>query len=281
MLVAPATILVAALMVIPIVIVAGYSLFDNVVVEKNPSFVGQANYLELLRSPDFWVAIGNTVAYTVVTVALHLTLGLAFALLLTSKIRRAPMAVLRAIYILPWIFTASVVAVVWRLLLDPYGVVNWVLQTAGILQEAVPWLATPSTAFGAVILISVWAGYPIFMISLLAGLQSIPQELHDAAMVDGAGPIQRFMNVTLPGLRTVIVSITLLDVLWTTQQFTLIWATTGGGPINATEVLSTYTYRLAFNSNQFALASTSAMLILLASSIVAVFYVRQHKASTR
>lgn len=275
---APAAILVTALMVVPIVIVAGYSMFDNVVVEKNPTFVGLANYLQLLGTPSFWTAVGNTVAYTVLTVALHFLLGLAFALMLTSKlIGRVPTAILRAIYILPWIFTASVVAVVWRLLLDTNGVVNWFLQTVGLIQEAVPWLATSSTAFGAVVLISVWAGYPIFMISLLAGLQSIPYDLHEAAMVDGAGVLRRFWNITLPGLRPVIISMTLLDVLWTTQQFTLIWATTGGGPIDATEVLSTYTYRFAFSAYQFSLAATSAVLILLVSLIVAIFYVRQQR----
>lgn len=265
-------------MVVPIVIVAGYSLFDNVVVEKEPAFVGLANYARLLGDPDFWAAVGNTIGYTIATVGLHFVLGLAFALMLTSKlVHRVPMAILRALYILPWIFTASVVAVVWRLILDLNGVVNWLLTTVGVLEQAVPWLATKETAFGAVILISVWAGYPIFMISLLAGLQSIPGELHEAAMVDGAGAVRRFWHVTLPGLRAVIVSMTLLDVLWTIQQFTLIWATTGGGPINATEVLSTYTYRFAFGSYQFSLASTSAILILLASLIVAAFYVRQQR----
>jgi multiple sugar transport system permease protein len=268
--------------VVPIAIVIGYSLFDNVVVEKQPTFVGLANYLRLLSTPDFWTAVGNTVVYTITTVALHLLLGLAFALMLTSKlVGRVPTAILRAVYVLPWIFTASVVAVVWRLLLDLNGVLNWLLLTIGIIQEAVPWLATSETAFAAVVLISVWAGYPIFMISLLAGLQSIPGELHEAAMMDGAGPIRRFWNVTLPGLRPVIASMTLLDVLWTTQQFTLIWATTGGGPILTTEMLSTYTYRFAFGSYQFSLASTSAVIVLLVSLIIAVFYVRQQRASIR
>lgn len=281
-LIAPAALLVTVLMVIPIITVIGYSLFDNVIVEQNPEFVGLANYRHLLGTAEFWKATSNTVIYTVITVILHFLLGLAFALLLTSKIvHRAPIAVFRALYILPWVFTASVVAVVWRLLLDVNGVINWILLQIGAIQEAVPWLSTSQTAMGAVILISVWAGYPIYMISLLAGLQSIPAETHEAAMMDGAGAIRRFFAVTLPGIRPVIISMTLLDVLWTSQQFTLIWATTGGGPIDATEVLSTYTYRFAFGSYQFSLASTSAVLILLASLVVAVFYVRQQKVAER
>lgn len=281
-LISPAVLLVTVLMVVPIAVVIGYSLFDNVVVEQNPEFVGLANYQRLLGSGEFWTAIGNTFVYTVITVALHLVLGMMFALLLTSKlVGSLPTAVFRAIYILPWVFTASVVAVVWRLLLDINGVANWLLLQVGAVDEAVPWLSTSQTAMGAVILISVWAGYPIFMISLLAGLQTISEETYEAAMMDGAGAIRRFFSVTLPGLRPVIVGMTLLDVLWTSQQFTLIWATTGGGPIDATEVMSTYTYRFAFGSYQFSLASTSAVLILLASLIVAIFYVRQQKVTNR
>ena len=281
-LIAPATILVAALTVIPILIVAGYSLFDNVIVERNPSFVGLDNYLTLFRSADFWVAVGNTAGYTAATVGGHFVLGLSFALLLSHpKLHKPARALFRAVYILPWVFTASVVAVVWRLILDTNGVLNWLLKTAGLIQEAVPWLATPSTAMASVVVISIWAGYPIFLISVLAGLQGIPAELHEAAMVDGAGPVSRFAYVTLPGLRPVLLSMTLLDTLWTSQQFTLIWATTGGGPLNLTEVLSTLTYRFAFGSYQFSLASTSAIIVLLVSLVVSALYVRSQKRGER
>lgn len=281
-LIAPASVLVLTLTVVPILIVAGYSLFDNVIVERNPSFVGLENYLTLFTSADFWTAVANTGVYTVATVGGHFVLGLGFALLLSHrKLHRVARALFRAVYILPWVFTASVVAVVWRLILDTNGVMNWLLQTAGLIQEAVPWLATPSTAMPSVVLISVWAGYPIYLVSVLAGLQAIPAELYEAAMVDGAGPIDRFVNVTLPGLRLVLFSMTLLDTLWTTQQFTLIWATTGGGPLNLTEVLSTFTYRFAFGSYQFALASTSAIMVLVVSLLVSVLYVRSQKAADR
>ncbi|MGC3954933.1 MAG: sugar ABC transporter permease [Propionicimonas sp.] len=263
----------------PILIVAGYSLFDNVIVERNPSFVGLENYLTLFGSPEFWTAVANTAGYTVATVGGHFLLGLGFALLLSHRrLHRLSRALFRAIYILPWVFTASVVAVVWRLILDANGVLNWLLLAAGVIQEAVPWLATPSTAMASVVVISVWAGYPIYLVSVLAGLQGIPAELYEAAMVDGAGPISRFAYVTLPGLRPVLYSMTLLDTLWTTQQFTLIWATTGGGPLNVTEMLSTFTYRFAFGSYQFSLASTSAIIVLVVSLLVSVLYVRSQRA---
>ena len=278
LLISPTVILIIGLMVIPISIVIGYSLMDNVITDQSPKFVGIANYIAVLGQPAFWNAASNTVIFTVASVVVHLVIGMLFALMLNSKaIARVPRTIFRAIYILPWIFTASVIAVLWRLLLDPSGVLNYLLTSLGILHQAVPWLATPTTALAAVTLINIWSGYPFFMISLLAGLQGVPTELYEAARVDGAGAFRQFRSVTLPALRPIIYSMALLDLLWTTQQFTLIWATTGGGPLERTEVLSTFTYKLAFNSYQFSMASTSAVIILLASLVVAVFYVRRQR----
>ncbi|NVM98129.1 carbohydrate ABC transporter permease [Arthrobacter sp. SDTb3-6] len=283
LLISPTMLLILGLMVIPIVIVIGYSLMDNVVTNPTPKFVGISNYVTILTTPAFWSAAGNTLIFTVGSVVAHMVIGILFALMLNSKtMARVPRAIFRAIYILPWIFTASVVAVLWRLLLDPSGVINYLFTSVGLLHEAVPWLATASTALLAVTVINIWSGYPFFMISLLAGLQGVPTDLYEAARVDGAGFFRQFVSVTLPALKPILYSMALLDLLWTTQQFTLIWATTGGGPLERTEVLSTFTYKLAFNSYQFSMAATSAVIVLAGSLVVAVFYVRrQRKAAQR
>ncbi len=270
---APTLILLLVLMIVPIVMVVGYSFMDNVILNKDPEFVGIQNYLTILGDSGFIGAISNTLIFTVTSVVAHLVLGLTFAMLLNSElIGRVPRAIFRALYILPWLFTAAVIAVLWRMLLAPNGVINYLLNTD------VEWLASPELALGSVTFINIWAGYPFFMVSLLAGLQGIPSELHEAARVDGASGIQRFFNVTIPQLRPIIVSLVLLDLIWTSQQFALIWMTTGGGPINVTEMLSTYTYKLAFSKYDFALASTSAVLVLLLSMVLAFFYVRHQKA---
>ena len=270
---APTLILLLVLMVVPIVMVVGYSFMDNVILNKNPEFVGIQNYLTVLGDSGFIRAISNTLVFTVTSVVAHLVLGLTFAMLLNSElIGRVPRAIFRALYILPWLFTAAVIAVLWRMLLAPNGVINYLLNTD------VEWLASPELALGSVTFINIWAGYPFFMVSLLAGLQGIPAELHEAARVDGASGVQRFFNVTIPQLRPIIVSLVLLDLIWTSQQFALIWMTTGGGPIDVTEMLSTYTYKLAFSKYDFALASTSAVLVLLLSMVLAFFYVRHQKA---
>lgn len=270
---APTLILIVILMIIPIVMVLSYSFLDNVILNKSPEFVGVDNFVRILTDGAFYNAISNTLIFTITSVAAHLVLGLTFAMLLNSPlVDRFSRAVFRGLYVLPWLFTAAVIAVLWRMLLAPNGVINFLLNTN------IEWLASPQLALASVTFINIWAGYPFFMVSLLAGLQGIPGELYEAATVDGANGRQRFFNVTLPQLKPIIVSLVLLDLIWTSQQFALIWMTTGGGPINVTEVLSTYTYKLAFSTYDFSLAATSAVLILLMSMVLAFFYVRHQRA---
>jgi multiple sugar transport system permease protein len=274
----PTVLLIVVLMVVPIVMVIGYSFQDNVIVQDNSVFAGFANYSKVLTDPDFLAAIKNTAIFISVSTVAHLVLGLAFAMMLnTQLLGGVAKAVFRIVYILPWLFTIAVIAVIWRLLLDPSGVLNYVLQTLGLVQEGVNWLGDPGSALWAVTFANIWSGYPFFMISLLAGLQGIPGDLYEAADVDGASPVQKFLHVTLPQLRPVIISMAVLDLIWTSQQFALIWMMTGGGPLNATEMLSTFTYKQAFSEYEFATASAAAVVVLLLTMVLAFFYVRQQR----
>jgi multiple sugar transport system permease protein len=274
----PTMLLIFVLMAIPIVMVISYSFKDNVIVQQNPVFVGFANYTKVLTDPDFRVALKNTGLFITISTVAHLVLGLSFAMMLnTPLLSGVTKAIFRVVYILPWLFTIAVVAVIWRLLLDPAGVANYVLTSLGLLHHGVDWLADPGTALWALTFVNIWSGYPFFMISLLAALQGIPADLYEAASVDGAGAVQRFRNVTLPQLRPVLISMAVLDLIWTSQQFALIWMTTGGGPLNATEMLSTYTYKQAFSNYEFATASAAAVIVLLLTMILAFVYVRQQR----
>jgi multiple sugar transport system permease protein len=233
----PTAVLIVGLMVIPIVMVVSYSFKDNVIVQQNPVFAGLANYTKVLTDPHFAVALKNTFIFIALSMVAHLALGLTF---------------------------------------DPSGVVNYILTTVGGLRQ-VNWLADPNSALWALTFINIWAGYPFFMISLLAGLQGISHDLYEAAAVDGANAYQKFRNVTIPQLRPVLISMAVLDLIWTSQQFALIWMTTGGGPLNVTEMLSTYTYKQAFSEYEFATASASAVIVLLLTMVLAFFYVRQQR----
>lgn len=277
--VSPTVILMFVLMLVPIVMVIGYSFMNNVIMTKHPKFVGLDNYVTILTDSVFHTALANTLIFTFASVAAHIVLGLLFAMLLNSPLLGTRFkALFRAVYVLPWLFTVAIIAVLWRLLLDPNGVINFLLMNAGIIDSKVEWLSSPGTALFAVTFINVWAGYPFYMVSILAGLQGIPKDLYEAATVDGANGLQKFLHVTLPQLKPIIISMAMLDLIWTSQQFALIWMTTGGGPINVTEMLSTYTYKLAFSQYEFSTASAAAVIILLLSMILAFFYIRHQKA---
>ncbi|MEO3862589.1 sugar ABC transporter permease [Acrocarpospora sp. B8E8] len=274
----PTMLLIFVLMIIPIAMVVSYSFKDNVIVEQNPVFAGLANYTAVLTDPDFLAALKNTFIFITLSTVAHLVLGLAFATMLnTPLLSGVTKTIFRIVYILPWLFTVAVIAVIWRLMLDPSGVVNYLLTTIGAMKEEVSWLSDPNVALWALTFINIWAGFPFFMISILAGLQGISPDLYEAASVDGASAFRQFRNVTIPQLKPVLLSMAVLDLIWTSQQFALIWMTTGGGPLNVTEMLSTYTYKQAFSSYEFATASASAVIVLLLTMILAVFYVRLQK----
>jgi multiple sugar transport system permease protein len=272
--------LLVVLSLIPIAMVFYYSLMSNVIMEKNPVFVGISNYVEIISDSVFRQALANTLYLTIMSVIVHLIIGLTFAMLLNTKlIHPVTRSVFRVIYILPWVFTASIIAILWRLMLNPNGIINYLLISSGLVSERIEWLSSRQLALHTVTFINIWAGYPFYMVSLLAGLQGIPDELYEAGTIDGANGPKLFRYITLPQLKPIIISLAMLDFIWTMQQFTLIWMTTGGGPIHVTEMLSTYTYKLAFSSYQFSLASANAFIILVLSMVVALFYVRHQRAS--
>ena len=277
--VAPATALFTLLMLYPMAAVLRYSLLDRAITKKNAAFVGLDNYQETFSNPVFWQALGHTLYFTVMSVIFHLLIGLAFALMLNSeRVNPTIRSILRVLYILPWLFTAVIIAIIWRLLLDPEGVVNGVLMSLHIVDFKVEWFSSSNTALHAVTFVNIWAGYPLYMVSLLAGLQGIPRDLYEAASIDGANAWQKFRHVTIPQLTPIMISVALLDFIWTMQVFALVWMTTGGGPIYTTEMLSTYTYKLAFSRYEFSLASASAVCILILSMSVTYFYIKHQKA---
>ena len=275
----PTILLLVVLMVVPIVMVVGYSLMAGVITARESHVVGLRNYVEILTSAKFRTALSNTFWFVSISVVAHMLIGLGFAMLLNSElVSRTTRAVFRTLFVLPWLLTIAIVAVLWRLLLNPNGIVNAILSGIGLVASQHEWLSDPGSALAVVTAINIWSGYPFFMVSILAGLQGIPRDLYEAAEVDGAGPVRRFWSITVPQLRPIIVSMALLDLIWTSQQFALIWMTTGGGPLSATEMLSTFTYKLAFSEYDFAGASASAVIVLVLSMVLAFFYVRSQKA---
>ena len=275
----PTIILMMILLVIPIVMVIDYSLYDNVTANKNPVFVGLSNYAAVLKDSAFWTAVGHTLFFVIVSIVAHMIIGMVFALILNTRyLSTRTKGIFRAIYALPWMFTASVIAITWRMLLDPNGVLNYFILLFHISPEKVTFLASRDIALQSVTLINIWSGYPFYMISILAGLQGISPDLYEAAALDGADAVHSFTGVTIPQLRPILISLIMLDFVWTLQQFALIWMTTGGGPVNATETVSTWIYKQGFTKFQYSMASTGAVILLIVCTIVGIFYVRHQKA---
>ena len=275
----PTILLMLLLIVIPIIMVIRYSFYDNVIINKNPVFVGLQNYGKILSNKSFWVAVKNTLFFVCISVAVHMVIGMIDANVLNTRyLSSKTKTIFRVIYALPWMFTASVIAILWKMMMNTNGILNFLMLNFHLTADKIDWLGSRKTALIAVTIINIWSGYPFYMVSILAGLQGISSDLYEASAIDGANSVQQFLSITIPQLKPILVSLLMLDFIWTIQQFALIWMTTGGGPINATETISTFIYKLGFSKYQYAQASATAVLLLVVCSILAVFYVKNEKA---
>jgi multiple sugar transport system permease protein len=273
--VAPVIITLLVLVAYPIARVIQVSFYTNYMISDNPQFVGVGNYAKLITSSTFKTTLGNSIIFTLASVVLHVSLGLAIALYLNRRFDPRVRAVWRSVFILPWLFVPVIVTLIWKLILHPAGAVNSALTSLGwSTGTPIDWFADFGLAMPSLIVANVWAGYAFSMLMLLAGLQSIPSVLYEAAAVDGAGSWARFRNVTLPGLGPMIVTVALLDSIWTFRLFDLPYLLTGGGPGQSTLVLPLFTYREAFEGFRFGESSAVAVIILMITLVVSVFYLR-------
>lgn len=242
------------------------------------AFIGLKNYVELFSSKDFFSVLWNTLFWlTAVSVVLRIGLGLLLALLLNSAtIRRYKLTtVSRVLLLVPWATPPIVAVVVWRWLLDGrQGVVNKVLQGVGLTDAPIAFLANINTIWPAIITIIVWNTLPLVTLTFLAGLQSVPPELLEAAEMDGANAINRFFHVTLPHLMPTVVIMTLLLIFWTFNNFVYVWLATGAGPGLFTNVLATEIYIKGFIDFELGFSSAVGMVMAAAMAIFGVMYFR-------
>ncbi len=242
------------------------------------AFIGLKNYVELLSSRDFYSVLWNTLFWlTAVSVVLRLVLGLLLALLLNSATLRhyRLTTISRLLLLVPWATPPIVAVVVWRLLLDGrQGVVNKALQGLGLIDRPVAFLANVDTVWPAIITIIVWNTLPLVTLTFLAGLQSVPAELHEAAEMDGAGALQRFFHVTLPHLMPTVVVMALLLVFWTFNNFVYVWLATGAGPGLFTNVLATEIYIKGFIDFELGFSSSVGMVMAAVMAVLGLIYFR-------
>jgi multiple sugar transport system permease protein len=267
--------ILGALMIYPFIEVLRLSLYDSNLTRE--VWVGLGNYSALLADGLFWHSLLNTVIFTAGSVILHLVIGLALALLLNAKINQFFRTVARGILIVPWLLAPTVAGMIWVLMLAPFGVFNSVLASLGIVDASfnVAWLGNSSTSLASVTAMNVWRAFPFFMVMLLAGLQAVPQQLYEAAKIDGATMWEEFRYITLPQLRSVITTVVLLDSIWTFRAFDPVFVMTGGGPSHSSEVLATAIYFDGFQKLRFGYASAEAMVMFIILFIVSAIYVKR------
>lgn len=240
---APTIILIAGLILYPFVNAIVLSFFIRTM-NRQEVFVGLASYLRLLEDEQYISSLLNTVRFTVISVGVKLVVGVIIASLLNSRLPGRH--VLSGLMLLPWIVPEVVTALTWRGIYDPiFGGLNPLLQSVGLINRNVAWLAEPGLALSSVIAVNVWKGIPFFTILLLAGMKAIDRELYEAAEVDGANPLERFLHITLPSLRYVVAVTVLLSTISTFNSFGLIYLMTGGGPGGETRVYSILAYERA------------------------------------
>jgi multiple sugar transport system permease protein len=260
----------------PIAFVVVESFFDvNPAKHAGWDFAGVVNYLAIASDPELGGVLLNSGVWTFGSVALQFVIAFAAALLVRNALQGKAWGWLRAVYILPWATPIIVGALSWRWLYQPqYGLLNDVLTSLGLGDIALPWLSDPRTALGAVIVTNVWRGFPFIMIMLLSGMASIPDEIYEAARVDGARPFQTIWAITLPLLRPMILLSTLMSLIWTFNNFGLIYVMTGGGPAGTSDILTTYVYKNAFERFEFGYASALSVFLFLVVAAGSALYVK-------
>ena len=235
--------------------------FTDKTIGRDANWVGLANFQQVLASPRFVRSIQNSLIFTVVAIAMKFVLGMAMALVLNRAFFGRN--VLRAYFLVPWVLPGFVAYMIWRWFLDPLqGVMNYALTDLGLITFPLEFLSSPATALPSVILAHVWRSFPFFGIAFLAGLQNIPAEQYEAAAVDGANGWQKFLFVTLPGLRHVILVVLMLSTIWTFNAFEPIFLLTGGGPADATIVYTVLAYEMGIVNMRLGEASAVPVMIL-------------------
>jgi multiple sugar transport system permease protein len=251
------------------VFVLAYPLVQNLInsfsdvsmITGNSGWTGLSNYKHVFEDTLFWRSFGNTSVYAVVGTALALVMGLGFALLLNLKLGKID-TIMGCLYTVPWVISPVVAGFAWKWLLnDNFGVVNYWLAYLGIAKVGTTWLGDPHTALVCVMLARIWQFYPFAMVMFLAGLQSIPQEQYEAAAVDGATMIKRFFYITLPNLKTVTSVLLVLGVIWSFNDFNMVFVMTRGGPMNSSMVLPVLVREFSFV--QFDLGKGSALSVMI------------------
>jgi multiple sugar transport system permease protein len=242
-------------------------------------YIGLRNFIDLLGDSIFHQTAWNTFIYAMVTVPFKAVIGFGLALVLNQHMRFS--SPIRAAVMMPYIVPTALSTLGWFMIFDPvFSPISWLLRHFGLITQNINFLGDPKLAISSVCLANIWRGTPFFGITILAGLQAVPHELHEAASIDGANMWHRFLHVTVPHVKGVVLIATLLSIIWTFADFQLIYVLTKGGPANETHIFGTYAYQIGLSATEIGMGAAIALYmfpILTVFAVILLVYLRREE----
>jgi putative chitobiose transport system permease protein len=264
----PACIILGAFIFYPLLQAIWMSFTDYNMI-SDPSFVGLENYKEIVEDDLFWKTLGQTFLYLIVVVPTLVILPIFLAILVNQKIKG--IGFFRSAYYVPVVTSMVVVGITWKWVYADQGILNYLLQSIGIINGPVHWLTSPTTSIFAVMAVTVWKGLGYYMVIYLAGLQAIPSDLYEAADIDGASKWKQIFHITIPMLMPSIIIVTIMSSISAMKVFEEIYVMTGGGPLNSSKTLVFYIYQEAFEKLRMGYASAVGVILLLITLVLSIF----------
>jgi len=272
----PGALLLMVFMAYPFFLGIWLSLTDSIIGNIG-QYIGLRNFSDLITDSVFLQTTRNTFIYALVTVPFKAVLGLGMALVLNNRMRFSNP--IRAAVMMPWIVPTALSSLGWFMIFDPvFSPISWLLKNLGLIKQNINFLGGPNLAISSICLANIWRGIPFFGITILAGLQAVPQELHEAAAIDGAGLWHRFRHVTIPAIKGVVLIAAMLSIIWTFADFQLIYVLTKGGPANTTHIFGTYAYQIGLSATEIGMGAAISLYmfpILAFFAILLLIYLRR------
>ena len=271
---APAILVLVVIVAYPVLYSFFMSFHRWVPIDLDRRFVGMKNYVRTVTDSRFAMALRNTFIYALVGACFKVVLGLGLALMMNREFKGRGLA--RTLLMLPWVIPVTASVTGWNWMFDGmYGIINVVLHRLGVIDEYVNFLGMKGTALGCVLMVGIWMGYPQMMMMLLAGLQAIPKDIYEAAVVDGSGPVRTFFQITIPSLAGVLKMAIILSIIWTFNSFNVIWLMTRGG--SGTHTMNTLAYEFSFVNMRYDYGAAMSVLILLLLAVFLAVYTKMQK----
>lgn len=258
----PALIIYVVFQIIPIIGSIYFSVVDwNGIAGSAPQFVGLKNYLQAFQSADFILALKNMAKMVIISVLFHTPIALLMAVAINTKCKGY--RIFKALFFVPTVFPLTAVGLMWYFIFMPTGSFNALLDAIGLSNLVTPWLVDPATAMNTIIFVNVWAGVGYYMVIILAGLTTIPEDVYEAAAIDGATSVTQFFKITVPMLKPILSMCIMMDIIGSVKVFDLVFAMTGGGPNGLTNLPTTLMYNEAFKYNHYGVGSAIGIIIML------------------